>query len=123
MIRPTLYVASIVKHAQMWRDLRAALEPSVRVTSTWLDAQEPVNYPALWDKAIREASSCNFLIAYHEPDDQWKGVFIEIGAALASSDTQVMIVGDPPGSWIEHDEVPRYPTIGDAITDIIGRRV
>lgn len=123
MIRPTLYVASVTRHAQMWRDLRAALQPSINVRASWLDEPSAPDYPALWDKAIREASSCNFLIAYHEPDDQWKGVFIEIGAALASSDTQVMIVGDPPGSWIEHDEVLRYPTIGDAITDIIGRRV
>lgn len=99
-----IYVASKSTHGEKWRDLRARLEGRVVICSSWIDESgegETVSWSDLWINCIIEASDCDALVAYHEAGEEWKGAFVEIGAALAANHP-VYIVGDPPGSWREH---------------------
>ena len=118
----TVYVASKTRLAPIWQDLRDMWRPSgIEIISTWIDEAgegETSDFPGLWQRCIGESSRADFLIAVHEPGDVWKGAFIEIGSALASGRT-VLLVGDPPGTWMEHYAVRRVPTISHALDYII----
>jgi len=109
---------------QMWRDAWAVELPRVRVVSSWIDMSgegEGLDWPAFID----EAKSCDLLIALHRTDDEWKGAFVEIGAALAGG-AQVVVLGSPPGSWVEHPNVFRSTVVGYdpgmALIDYLARR-
>lgn len=84
-IRRGVYVASKVKHAEMWKDLRAfARDP---IISTWIDEAgegETSDFADLWRRCVFEASHAGALIIYRRPDEVLKGAWIELGAALAS---------------------------------------
>lgn len=118
-----VYVASQTRHAEFWRELRADLmlgNRPVEITSTWIDEAGPGESSSLsnlWIGCIAQAACADWVIAYHEPGDVWKGVFVEIGAALAMS-VPVLVVGDPPGSWIEHPLVVRKSSLGTALVHI-----
>ena len=111
-----IYVASKAKHAQVWLDLREALT-DIDIISTWIDEAgegESDSLTHLWDRCICEAHNADALIALYITGEEWKGAFVEIGAALAS-DTPIYVVGDPPGSWVYHEMVTRVATIADAL--------
>lgn len=111
--RVLVYVASKSELGPMWQMFRDAWlkeQPNVEVVSSWIDMSgegEGLDWPAFID----EASSCDLLIALHREGDIWKGAFVEIGAALGSG-AQVIVLGDPPGSWKEHPRVSQFTTPG-----------
>lgn len=115
-----VYTASQTKHAELWRSVRRQCEddaPQIKLTATWIDEAGPgetASMEFLWVGCIAQASLADWLIAFHAPGDEWKGAFVEIGAALAHS-VPVLLVGNPPGSWVEHPYVVRKDSIADAI--------
>lgn len=128
--RVLVYVASKSVHGpawRMWRDIWRRELPHVRIVSTWIDESgegEPDDMADLWTRSINEASSAHLVIAYHGPGEEWKGAFLEIGAALAHG-ADVLVLGDPPGSWKNHPRVQVMDPscdIGCAMVDYLARR-
>lgn len=111
-----VYVASKAKYGPMWQRARQDYADKLDVISTWIDESgegETEDFASLWNRCIHEAGAADFLIAYHEQGEEWKGAFIEIGAALAHR-TRVLVVGNPPGSWVHHPFVRRFISLYDA---------
>lgn len=115
-----VYVASKSCHGPEWVTLRDAwrtLAAPVEIISTWIDEAgegETQSWTALWGRCIREAMTCDLLIAKHYPGEEWKGAFVEIGAALAFG-RPVYVIGDPPGSWVHHRLVHPATDVIDAL--------
>lgn len=83
----TLYVASKVRHAPMWRQLRVELANlGIRINSTWIDEdEEGVSYfPDLSDRCIREVLNADVFLLYCKPGEVLKGAFIEAGVRLGA---------------------------------------
>lgn len=101
--RPRVYLASKLRHAQMWRDWKDILP--INVVSTWHDH-------AKLDETDSEACRINWqanraqllwraehLIVYAEPQDVLNGTLVEIGIA-ASRPISIYLVGDFNwGTW------------------------
>lgn len=127
--RVLVYVASKSTHGPDWQILRGLWKgdhPRVRVVSTWIDESgegETADMGDLWSRCIDEASSADLVLAYHEAGEEWKGAFVEIGAALAAG-ADVIVVGDPPGSWKNHPRVSAVAsgTVSEALADYLARR-
>lgn len=122
--RLRLYVASKSCHGPKWQAARVPLaELGVDIISTWIDESgegETASLTDLWVRCVDEAASSDLLVAYHEPGEEWKGAFVEIGAALAA-DRWVYVIGRPPGSWINHPRVTVCASVDDAIEDFRSR--
>lgn len=118
-----VYVASKAKHGPMWIALKSEFSSlGLMINSTWINESgtgQSGSLPDLWMRCISEARKADALIAYHEDGDQWKGAFVEIGAALAHA-VPVFVVGNPPGSWVNHPWVYRASSIMDAARRIAG---
>jgi hypothetical protein len=115
-----MYVASKSWYGSKWQEARTAwAEIGVEIISTWIDESdegESADMSDLWVRCVEEASTCDLLVAYHMPDEQWKGAFVEIGAALAHG-RYVYVIGRPPGSWVSHPLVTFCENVEDAIED------
>jgi hypothetical protein len=114
-----IYVASKSCHAPVWQSYRST---GFSILSTWIDEAGPgeSDLPDLWCRCIAEASDCSVLVALHRPDEEWKGALVEIGAALAHG-RPVFLVGDPPGSWVNHPLVSRFPMLWEAMVHAQGQ--
>lgn len=114
-----IYVASKVKHAEMWKTLRAS---GVPINSTWIhearDKESP-SLPDLWVRCVGEARSAHAVLLYVEPGEVLKGALVEVGAALAYN-VPVFIVGEPDGSWVQHPCCYRCDSIENALEQIRG---
>lgn len=113
--RRGIYTASKTRHADKWKALRAEGLP---VIATWIDEAglgESASLVDLWLRCVREATSAEFVLLYHEPGDELKGAFVEVGCALASGVPIRVVGGIDSWSWLHHPLVRRYPTIEDAI--------
>lgn len=86
-----IYVASNIRHAPMWRKLRARGEP---IISSWLD-WTGVASPRLWDLCTSEPADADVTITYAEETDTPKGTLIECGVALGAG-KHVIQVGSCP---------------------------
>lgn len=115
-----MYVASKSSHGPKWQEARAVwAELGVEIISTWIDESaegESASMTDLWVRCVAEASACDLLVAYHLRGEQWKGAFVEIGAALAHG-RYVYVIGRPPGSWVNHPLVTFCENVDDAIED------
>jgi hypothetical protein len=79
-----IYVASKVKHAEMWKGLRQAGEP---IISTWIDEAgegQTKDYGELAVRCLSEIGTATALIVYCESGELLKGALLEAGVALAS---------------------------------------
>lgn len=89
-----IFIASKVKHAPMWRELRSK---GVPICSTWIDEAGPGETKSiadLWSRCIDEASSALVTIVYKGGwEEILNGALVEAGAALASG-KRVIWVGD-----------------------------
>lgn len=125
-----VYVASKSKYGGMWQEWRAAWSgveaadgSGLQVVSSWIDeyrAGETDDFTDLWRRCIDEVTAADLVIAYYRNGDEWKGAFIEIGAALATN-TPVYLVGRPPGSWVNHPLVSFASDPDDAVADFAAR--
>lgn len=114
-----LYVASKAYLGEYWQSLRPFLaeKHGVDVISTWIDESgegQSADMADLWVRCIAESRDCDFLVATHAIGDEWKGAFVEIGSAL-SAGKPVFVMGNPPGSWINHPLVTQVTSIEEAI--------
>ncbi len=121
MRRPRVYTASKTRHAQVWRDVRAAGQ--VDVVSTWIDEAEQgqtANMAELWARCLREVRSADALILYRPiRGEHLKGALVEAGIALGSH-KPVYFVGDPERySFLNHPFVVRPASIAEAVNLIL----
>ena len=120
-----IYVASRVKHSQMWLNLAAMGAP---IISTWIREagdNDTDDFGELWSRILAEIRQSRALVFYGAAgDDPWKGAFVEVGAALASG-KPVFVVLDgiepegrtmrPVGSWLAHPGVRRCANVHQAL--------
>lgn len=109
-----IYIASKTTHGARWRDLRASGYP---IISTWIDEAEvgaTSNWPDLWHRCIKEASTAAATIVYREPGEVLKGAFVEMGAAL-STGRVVFAVGCDEFSVRHHMRVVPCATLDEAL--------
>lgn len=116
-MRRGIYIASKTRHADRWRYLRDKVgEP---IISTWIDEAGPGESTCLtdlWRRCIEEATRCELLIVYREPDDVLKGAWVEVGAALAVG-TPVFAVGVGPEISVgRHALVTHFGDMKEAIS-------
>jgi hypothetical protein len=112
--RSGIYVASKTRHAAAWRQHRSDGLP---IVATWIDEAGPGESESmsdLWLRCIREPSGAAAVVMYAEPEDELKGAFIEVGAALASG-VPVYVVGRRSNwSWTNHPLVTVCATVAEA---------
>ena len=109
-----IYIASRAEHGAEWRALREEGSP---IISTWIDecgAGETSDWPHLWDRCVREASSCAALVIVRKPDETLKGALVEAGAAL-SHGVPVYAVGLEGHSFLKHPLVTPCEDLGAAL--------
>lgn len=119
-----IYVASRVKHAEMWKRHRADGRP---IIATWIDeAGEGAtnDFGELWQRIRKEIASCRALVFYGTAEDApWKGALVEVGMALAMG-KRVYLVYDgeldgrtmrPLGSWFMDRNVIRVQFVEQAL--------
>jgi len=112
--RNGIYIASKVAHADRWKTLRAAGLP---ITSTWIDeagSGESKNLDDLWQRCIAEATSASIVIVYREPEENLKGAWIEVGAALAVG-VPVYAIGIGEFTVAHDHRINHFNTLDDAL--------
>lgn len=121
-----IYVASRVKHADLWKAYRAQ---GVPIIASWIDEAgdgETADFVELWQRIRKEIADSKGLVFYAAgvEDFPFKGAFVEVGMALAlgkpvyAALENVMLEGRtmrPVGSWLLDRDVTRCPTLEDAI--------
>lgn len=118
-----IYVASKVKHAELWKALAKRRLP---ICSRWLDyANTDCDYAKLWSVIVEDLKSCDALVFYIADEDDFpiKGAFVEAGAALALSKPIFIAIGDPTmdvhgrplGTWIQHPLVRYCRSLDEAL--------
>jgi len=127
MARKGIYVASRVRHAEMWRKWRD--RAGVPIISTWIDEAgegETEDFSELWARITAEVLSCERVVFFAGPGDPpFKGALIEVGIALGAG-LPVTVVLDqieleprscrPIGSWVNHPLVTIQPALVQALT-------
>lgn len=115
MERQGIYIASKTKHADRWRFLRDKVgEP---IISTWIDEAgvgQTADFNDLWQRCLREATTCQVLIVYREPEDVLKGAWVEMGAALAAG-VPVYAIGLEEFTIAKYAGVKHFPDMKAAI--------
>ena len=117
MTRTNFYVASKVKHAEVWILLR---KTGYRIVSTWIDEAmegDTENISELAERCILEIQLADVLVLYCEPREMLKGALIEVGAALALG-KEVRCVGSTKSLsrvFIQHPLWREFETIKSAL--------
>lgn len=109
-----IYVASRVKHADLWRQYRSS---GYNITSSWIDEAgegETSNFSELWERIRQEIVASDALVLYVLKEDYpLKGALVEVGMAFAFS-VPIFVFTDadlegrtmrPIGSWILNKRV------------------
>lgn len=126
MIRlPSVYTASKLRHAAMWRELRVT-RPDVAFTARWPDIEgqvpdTPENAGAFWTHDVADVRRADAVLVYAEPGEHLRGGLVEAGVALGLG-KQVVVVGEHPdyGTWQYHPLVQRARDIDHALQLITG---
>lgn len=123
MKKPKVYFASQTKYRDIALRFRTEYYPQIDMVSSWSDIPANVSitkakYEIYWRRFVQEVTDSDALVAVFFYGDEWKGVFVEIGVALAN-DIPVYIIGSPPGSWINHPLVRRVSTVSAAVEQIV----
>jgi len=115
--RRGIYIASKVKHADRWRFMRDKVgEP---IVSTWIDEAgegETSDHHDLWRRCITEASNCELLIIYREPEEVLKGAWVELGCALTNN-VPVFAVGLDEYTIAKYRGIRHFKTMKEAMTE------
>src|SRR5580765_2533404 len=120
-----VYIASKVKHAKRWRDMRRFIDCDI--VSSWIDIEGTPDYEKMWRyMIIPDIRKADRLILYTKPGEIHKGSLVEVGIALARG-ISIYIVSEasaiypnkeddswPIGSWVNHPNVFVVPTLADA---------
>lgn len=123
-----IYIASRVKWAARWRNLRD--NQMIPFISTWIDEAgegETKDLGELWERVVREVERCRVLLLYAEPEDfPLKGALVEVGAALMAAKPIFVCLPNvvleerscrPLGSWVNHASVKRIDLLINCLTE------
>ena len=95
-----IYIASHIKHARRWIDLRPKIFPQVTIVSSWIDFLkdgEPNCTAEIvkesWDNNIKDIICCDILVLYVEAGEPPRGAAFEAGIAFAMG-KPILHVGD-----------------------------
>ncbi len=122
-----IYTASRVRHAQIWRNVRAS---GIPITATWIDEAgegETASLPELWQRCIDEARESAAVILFREDEEPLKGALVETGAALGAGKPVFAVGFNGPGdlktfSFLYHPMVIRCDSLETAL-DLAGALV
>jgi hypothetical protein len=125
----SVYVASRVKRAPMWREIRDA--KAIGIVSSWIDEAgegETADLGELWQRIFGEVSAASALILYAETEDfPLKGALVEVGMALALGKPIFAVLPGvvleprsmrPVGSWLHHPNVRRAASLTEAFAEL-----
>jgi len=85
-----IYIASKLRHKEKWH-LYRTLYPRIKITSSWIDTAPPegedLTQPSAvlaeaWVSNLREVTSSDKLLLYHEKGEQQQGAMLETGCAI-----------------------------------------
>lgn len=106
--RPTIYIASITKHAEKWLELAKSHGDLFILGCAWprhvvrLKHHEPdlKQMGGFWKDNFKDLCDCNFLIVYAAPGDILRGALVEAGYAFRCN-IPVFVVGEHEsyGTW------------------------
>lgn len=133
-MKPRIYIASKIKHADLWIAFRESY-PSVDFTCRWLDIEPllegktSLNYidknraKEVWDIDFRDVRTADFCIVYAEEGEHLKGGLVEAGMCIASGG-KVIVIGEHPdySSWQYHRQVYYEPNVVSALHHILKGR-
>jgi len=89
----TIYVASNIRFIDFWKKLR---DSGVAISSTWIDdvpdQEDKEAISKLWLNCFEEIRQSDMIMVKAEKEDKFKGVLVEIGAALVL-DKPVYLIG------------------------------
>lgn len=96
-----VYIASDIRHAQKWINMRSIVYPSVVIVSTWIDFLkdgEPAQVSEeiikqSWDNNLMDLFLCDVLVLYVERGDSMRGSCFEAGVAF-SAGKRIIYVGE-----------------------------
>ena len=92
--KPVVYVASHIRFIEFWHKLRAS---GVTISSTWIDdvpdREDKEAILKLWVNCFEEIRQSDMVLVGAENEDRFKGVLVEIGAALVL-DKPVYLIGE-----------------------------
>jgi len=81
--KPIVYVASHIRFIDFWQKLR---DSGVTISSTWIDhapdREDKEAISKLWVNCFEEIRQSDMVMVKAEKEDKFKGVLVEIGAAL-----------------------------------------
>jgi nucleoside 2-deoxyribosyltransferase len=81
--KPSVYVASNIRFIDFWQKLR---DSGVNISSTWIDhapdREDKEAISRLWVNCFEEIRHSDMVMVKAEKEDRFKGVLVEIGAAL-----------------------------------------
>ena len=121
--KPRVYVASHKRFMDFWQKLR---DSGIAISSTWIDhSPDPEDKEAiskLWVNCFEEIRQSDMVMVKAEKKDKFKGVLVEIGAALVL-DKPVYLVGenDNMGDIHNHPQFYRVSSLEEAIVHFIER--
>jgi hypothetical protein len=122
---PRVYIASCVRHAELWRAIHTT--PDIHFVSRWPFLEpfidpDPANSRKIWLDDMADVRGCHALIVYAVEGDHLRGALVEAGAALALG-RMVIVVGEHPdyGSWQYHPNVTHVATLENALDAVRGR--
>ncbi len=122
-----LYIASRVRHAASWIELR---KDGVPISSSWINGVGPgetADLGELWSRILTEIRGSDALLFYAAASDfPLKGALVEVGVALAYGLPVFVVLEDvelddfyrPVGSWIRHPLVRRFTSMDAALRAI-----
>ena len=115
----TVYTASKLHHAPLWRRLAIAW-PEIHFTARWPNdhvsdtghplwpEDSPAHGQVFWEHDAQDIRNSDVVLCYAEGSDVLRGALVEVGIALALS-RHVIVVGesDSYGTWQYHKNVLR----------------
>ena len=121
--KPIVYVASHIRFIEFWKKLRAS---GVNISSTWIDhapdREDKDAISKLWVNCFEEIRQSDMVMVKAEKEDKFKGVLVEIGAALVL-DKPVYLVGENNnmGDIHNHSLFHQVPSPEEATVHFIER--
>lgn len=121
----SIYPASKVKHADLWKKLR---DDGYPVKASWLDlagSNQIKDWSEHWDTCISEATSADVLILYAAFGDNMKGAISEATAALLAGVPVFVVAGREEVGFIAlSNKVRVFDILEDALAaakEVVGR--
>ncbi len=121
--KPKIYVASNIRFSDFWKKLR---DSGVAISSTWIDCAPDLDdteaISGLWINIFEEIRQSDMVMVKAEEEDTFKGVLVEIGAALVL-DKPVYLVGENNnmGDVYHHPLFYKVSSPEEAITHFAAR--